>query len=78
MVEERKLFNERLHELRTRGAGGHRSKTTLKDLKIGRVLGEGNYGKVMVTQPTVRTLLPTMFRLSLPRFLSCYQVGFGS
>jgi len=52
VLAERKSFNNRLRVLRKRGEGNYRSNTTLKDLKIGRVLGEGNFGKVMVCTPT--------------------------
>lgn len=48
----RKVFEKNLRELQVRADGNYKSKVTLGHLKLGRTLGEGNFGRVLVCEPS--------------------------
>lgn len=48
LQQDRKDFEAKLTELQQRAVGSHLSKTELAHLRIGRTLGEGNFGRVLV------------------------------
>eukprot|EP00035_Acanthoeca_spectabilis_P035673 m.35802 g.35802 ORF g.35802 m.35802 type:complete len:409 (+) comp7483_c0_seq1:85-1311(+) len=52
LQQDRKDFEAKLTELQQRAVGSHLSKTELAHLRIGRTLGEGNFGRVLVVSPS--------------------------
>lgn len=52
LKSDRKVFEKNLRELQVRADGNYKSKVTLGHLKLGRTLGEGNFGRVLVCEPS--------------------------
>eukprot|EP00038_Savillea_parva_P009290 m.182509 g.182509 ORF g.182509 m.182509 type:complete len:409 (+) comp15552_c0_seq1:39-1265(+) len=52
LAQDRKDFEAKLTELQKRAMGGHLSRTEVSHLKLGRTLGEGNFGRVLAVSPS--------------------------
>jgi protein kinase A len=52
LKQNRLDFEKKLKDLQKRAAGAYKSEVTLGHLKIGRTLGEGNFGRVLVIEPS--------------------------
>lgn len=50
--QQRAKFEEKLQELKKRAGSGFKSNTRLEHLEIGRTLGEGNFGRVLLVSPS--------------------------
>ena len=50
LAQDRKDFEAKLTELQKRAMGGHLSRTEVSHLKLGRTLGEGNFGRVLAVR----------------------------
>lgn len=49
---DRTNFDAKLRELQKRASANYKSELTLGHLKMGRTLGEGNFGRVLVVEPS--------------------------
>eukprot|EP00036_Acanthoecidae_sp_10tr_P011626 CAMPEP_0182915928 /NCGR_PEP_ID=MMETSP0105_2-20130417/630_1 /TAXON_ID=81532 ORGANISM="Acanthoeca-like sp., Strain 10tr" /NCGR_SAMPLE_ID=MMETSP0105_2 /ASSEMBLY_ACC=CAM_ASM_000205 /LENGTH=414 /DNA_ID=CAMNT_0025052833 /DNA_START=64 /DNA_END=1308 /DNA_ORIENTATION=- len=63
LKEDRINFNGKLLELQKRAVEGFKSGVQIKHLQIGRTLGEGNFGRVLVVSPSAEKCA-----VDLPKF----------